>query len=115
MTTLTHNASDSLSLGVWRSVPVVWNDCGAERAAWAEEMAMKICVSASYWVVLTGGAVCMAGGCAGVGADIRWAHRVGITQEELVRRTQELDQTTIGRIKRKTSRGVVRELKLKLE
>jgi hypothetical protein len=59
-------------------------------------MAMKICVGASYWVVLIVGAVCMAGGCAGRGVDIPWATRAGITQEELVRRTQELMDAVAG-------------------
>jgi hypothetical protein len=61
-----------------------------------EERAMKMWMRGICWVGLIVGVAVAAGGCVGVGVDIPSAARAGITQEELVRRTQELMDSVAG-------------------
>lgn len=57
---------------------------------------MKIWAKGICWVGLIIGAAVAIGGCGGAGVHIPGATRAGITQEELVRRTQELVDSVAG-------------------
>jgi uncharacterized protein DUF4440/uncharacterized protein DUF3471 len=63
---------------------------------------MKIWARGIYWIGLIVGVAVAVGGCVGVGVgvDIPGRARVGIAQEELVRRTQELVDSVAGGDKR---------------